>query len=117
MDAARGRWAQLVGRWRRSGLTAREFAESAGINAGTLAYWAWRLKREGAAAAAGQVKRGGRRSTAAVAGARFVELRVERHEDGRFLLELGDGRRLRIPAAFDGDALKRLLTALREAPG
>ena len=117
MDAARDRWAGRVGRWRRSGLTAREFAESAGINAGTLAYWAWRLKREGAEAEGRQVKRGRRSSTAAVQGASFVELMVDRQEDARFLLELGDGRRLRIPAAFDADALKRLLTALREAPG
>jgi hypothetical protein len=113
MEAARDRWAGLVGRWRRSGQTAREFAESAGVNAGTLAYWAWRLKRETSEAEGRQVKRRGG-SSASVQGARFVELIVDTPEDRRFLLELGDGRRLCIPTAFDGDSLKRLLTVLRE---
>ncbi len=112
MDAARDRWAGLVRRWRRSGQTAREFAESAGVNAGTLAYWVWRLKRETSVAEGRQVKR--RRSTASVQGARFVELVVGTPEDGRFLLELGDGRRLGLPRAFDVESLKRLLTVLRE---
>ena len=115
MDAARDRWAGLVRRWRRSGQTAREFGESAGVNAGTLAYWAWRLKSERSEAEGRQVKRRSRSSTASGQDASFVELIVDTPEDGRFLLELGDGRRLRIPAAFDIDSLKRLLSVLREA--
>jgi transposase len=111
MDAARERWAGLVKRWRRSGQTAREFADSAGVNAGTLAHWAWRLKREGKGGNERPVKRG---SSSAPARERrsFVELIVDGPEDGRFLLELGDGRRLRIPAGFDAAALGRLLTVL-----
>jgi DNA-binding transcriptional regulator YiaG len=42
---SRARWERLVGRWRRSGLTSREFAARVGVNRGTLTYWAWRLKR------------------------------------------------------------------------
>ena len=116
MDAVRDRWAGLVRRWRRSGQTAREFAQSAGVNGGTLAYLAWRLKRETTGACSGRAKRRRRRLRAAVQDTSFVELIVDRQQDARFLLDLGDGRRLRIPAAFDADALKRLLTALREAP-
>jgi hypothetical protein len=116
MDAVRDRWAGLVRRWRRSGQTARAFAQSAGINAGTLAYWAWRLKREPTGRHGGKAKRRRRRSGASLQDTSFVELIVDRQEDARFLLELGDGRRLRIPAAFDADALKRLLTALQETP-
>jgi len=107
----------LVRRWRRSGRTAREFAESAGVNAGTLAYWAWRLKREGEAKdrGAGSLKRRRRQQSIAPMGeSSFVELIVDRPEDGRFELELGDGRRLRIPPRFDGAALGRLLTVLGE---
>jgi len=115
MEATRARWAGLVRRWRRSGQTAREFAASAAVNAGTLAYWAWRLKRETAGAGRSKVQRRTRSSRAAVQDASFAELIVDSQEDARFLLELGDGRRLRIPAAFDADALKRLLAALREA--
>jgi transposase-like protein len=116
MGAARDRWAGLVRRWERSGQTARQFAQSAGVNAGTLAYWAWRLKRERTGTHGSKVKRRTRSARAFVQDTSFVELIVDRQDDGRFLLELGDGRRLRIPAAFDADGLKRLLTALRETP-
>jgi hypothetical protein len=102
----------LVRRWRRSGQTAREFAESAGVNAGTLAYWAWRLKREGKGRDDRSLKRRSRRSIAAVGESSFVELIVDGRAGGGFLLELGDGRRLRIPAGFDDGALGRLLTVL-----
>jgi hypothetical protein len=43
-----------------------------------------------------------------------VELIVDRHEDGRFELELGDGRRVRIPMGFDAAALGRLLSVLSD---
>jgi transposase len=115
MDARRDRWAGLVKRWRRSGQTAREFAESAGVNAGTLTYWAWRLKREEKGRDERSVKRRTRRSSARRHERNFVELIVDGHEDGRFELELGDGRRLRIPVGFDATALGRLLTVLGEA--
>jgi transposase len=114
MHVARDRWAGLVRRWRRSGQSAREFAERAGLNAGTLAYWAWRLNRERAAARAPKrVRRA--RATAKDTG--FVELIVDERGSGEFLLEFGDGRRLRIPMQFDADALQRVLAILHEARG
>lgn len=118
MGTTRDRWVGLVRQWRRSGQVAREYAESAGVNAGTLAYWAWRLKREGKAKDRGARSRKRRRRQQSIApmGERsFVELIVDGREDGGFLLELGDGRRLRIPPGFDGAALGRLLTVLGEA--
>jgi transposase len=115
MDARRDRWAGLVRGWRRSGQTAREFAEAAGVNAGTLAYWAWRLKREGKDRDARSVKRRTRSSSKPTRARNFVELIVDRQEDGRFELELGDGRRVRIPVGFDATALGRLLTVLGDA--
>ena len=36
MGTRRAQWAKRVRQWRQSGLMAREFAERAGINAGTL---------------------------------------------------------------------------------
>jgi transposase len=41
---AASEWAQLVEQWKRSGLTARDFAAQAGINPRTLTWWKWRLK-------------------------------------------------------------------------
>ena len=64
MGATRNRWAGLVRRWRHSGETARTFAASAGVNAGTLAYWAWRLKRDGTGAGEPVPRRRPRRASA-----------------------------------------------------
>jgi len=116
MEARRDRWAGLVGRWRRSGQTGREFAESVGVNAGTLGYWAWRLKRERKARGREEKlpKRRARSSIASVSKRSFVELIVDRPNDGAFLLELGDGRRLRVPPEFDAAALERLLPVLAQ---
>ncbi|HUH93510.1 MAG TPA: hypothetical protein VL742_10300 [Casimicrobiaceae bacterium] len=117
MGATRDRWAARVRRWRQSGQTAREFAAAAGVNAGTLAYWAWRLKRDGNGAGGQATRRRRRRSTAPSKHARFVELIVDRPEERSFDLELGDGRRLRIPPGFDGPALDRLLLVLTDRRG
>jgi transposase len=112
MGATRDRWAGLVKRWRRSGQTAREFAESAGVKAGTLSYWAWRLKLEGNGSGKRSVRRRRRSSSATANKASFVELIVDRPEERHFELAFGDGRRLRIPSGFDADALGRLLMVL-----
>jgi hypothetical protein len=39
-------WAKRVERWRDSGLTAEQFADELGINAGNLRAWSYRLKAE-----------------------------------------------------------------------
>ena len=38
-------WQKRVERWRESGLTADQYAGEAGINAGTLKYWRYRLNK------------------------------------------------------------------------
>jgi hypothetical protein len=44
-------WAHLVGAWKRSGLTAKEFGASEGVSAHSLGWWRWRLRsRSGVAA-------------------------------------------------------------------
>lgn len=45
----RKQWEERVARWQESGLSAKEFAAEAGINHCTLAYWKYRLRKEGAA--------------------------------------------------------------------
>jgi len=106
MQTRRAEWAERVGQWRRSGLTAKAFARSAGVNAGSLTQWAWRLGRD--------ARRAGAPAQAAGAppAAAFVEIMAAGGPDERFELELGSGRRLRIPATFDPTALERLLAVL-----
>ena len=109
MRTRRDEWAERVRRWRRSGLPAKEFAHSVGINSGTLTYWACRLGRErrlrDAASPRSEVSR-----PAPDVG--FVEIMAGSGGDCRFELELGNGRRLRIPASFEAPVLERLLAVL-----
>ena len=113
MRTGRAAWARRVQRWRRSGQTTREFAASIGVKPTTLAYWAWRLKREARDA---PPPAGGRAPASGVASAPpFVEVLVDGPAPGGFVLELGDGRRLRIPAGFEAAALTRLLAVLEGA--
>jgi transposase len=42
--AMRSEWAERVGRWQKSGLSADEFAERAGINPKRLVWWRWKLR-------------------------------------------------------------------------
>jgi transposase len=44
---SRAEWAVLVGRWRRSGLTAAEFAERYDFSVHSLRWWSWKLASEG----------------------------------------------------------------------
>jgi hypothetical protein len=99
MRRRREEWRRLVARWERSGHTAAAFAADAGLNVRTLQFWKYALAREATTAGAGSVKG-------------IVELRSVGWSDQRFELELPGGRRLRVPPAFDGDALKRLLAVL-----
>ena len=109
MRTRREEWAERVGRWRRSGLTAKEFARSVGINSGTLTYWACRLGRERRGRDAASPRSGSSRRTPEVG---FVELMAGSGSDGRFEVELGNGRRLRVPASFEAAVLERLLAVL-----
>ncbi len=100
-------WQSRIEQWRGSGLTADKFAAELGINAGTLKFWCYKLnkaKRE----AAGQVALSKRKRTAAAAS--FVEVRTA--SESCFEIELGNGRRLRVPSGFEPEALERLLGLL-----
>ena len=41
-------WIKRVERWHDSGLSAKEFAEQAGVDSDRLRHWKWRLAKEGA---------------------------------------------------------------------
>ncbi|HEV3094606.1 MAG TPA: hypothetical protein VGY30_08855 [Solirubrobacteraceae bacterium] len=104
--ASREEWQKRVERWKDSGLTAKEFAAETGVNVGTLQCWKYKLTRLGS-------ERRRRPSAPASIVSSIVEVRpaAEAAED-RYEIELGNGRRLRVPAVFDAGALKTLLAIL-----
>ena len=112
MKPRRAEWAERVAGWRRSGLTAKEFASSIGVNVGTLTQWAWRLNRE--RRVAGPARQRSRAAVVTSASA-WMEITAAGGADSRFELELDGGRRLRIPATFEPAALERLLAVLGAA--
>ena len=87
MRSKRARWARRVAGWRRSGLTARQYAESVGVNANTLQYWSWRLKSEREA-----MGEAGAGSTPAVSS--LIEVVGSTSIETRFALELRCGLRV-----------------------
>lgn len=106
MRSRREQWEERVEQWRRSGVSAKRFAESIGVKVGTLTHWAWQLGRE-------QRKQRKPGAASTLKSAALVEIvsRPRSHDD-RFELILGNGRRVRIAASFDAPALQRLLAVL-----
>ena len=97
-------WAKRVERWRDSGLTANEFAAELGINARTLSYWKYRLKKEDRVEAAAPA---------------FVEAAVMPAQPASRCGQpvevfIGDVR-LQVPLDFDADQLTRLIAVVRDA--
>jgi transposase len=113
MSSRGAEWAERVGRWRRSGRTAQEFARSIGVKAGTLKYWAWRLGHD--ARKRRRAERPRPRAAARVQPPQFIELIAGAVEDQRFELDLGKGLRLRIPPGFEAAALERVLRVVAGA--
>ena len=99
-------WQKRLERWRESGLTAEQFASELGINAGTLKFWRYKVNK--AVRVTAQERRPVK--PAAVTSA-FVEVRAA-PSDARFEIDLANGRRLRVPSAFDPNALERLIAIL-----
>lgn len=96
-------------RWKDSGLTAAEFAAETGINAGTLQFWSYKLKK-------GFGESATPKSTVphTPVSASIIELRpaAALAPDARFEIELAGGRRVRVPVNFDAAALRALLGVL-----
>lgn len=101
---SREEWELRVKRWVRSGLTAEEFAAGEALSAQSLVWWRGKLRRDGADQAE-DVEPSFVRIDAPnepAAGAELIEV------------ALANGRVVRVPAAFDDDALARVL-AVAEA--
>lgn len=114
----RAEWTKRVQRWRESGQTTAQFAAELGINARTLTYWVWALKREASDKRRGGSEKPGpaarRTATVSGGGAAFVEVRGNTSLAPRFELEVR-GRRLLIPEGFDAQQLRSLLEVLETA--
>jgi transposase len=120
MRTTKDEWAKRVERWQDSGLSSADFAAETGINPRTLMYWKWRLNKEGRdadgadvapSASSPRARRRGGRVLAETAPPPLLEVRATL-TDARFELELGNGRRVRVPSEFEPAALQRLLSIL-----
>lgn len=109
--ANREEWLKRVERWKESGLTAKEFAAETGINASTLQFWRYKLRKPGPASERARRPR----VTSAILSS-IVEVRpAATSGDARFEVELANGRRLRVPAVYDASALRALMAVLEAA--
>lgn len=100
-------WSKRVRRWRRSGLTAKEYGAKAGLNPSTLTYWSWRLSAEQRAAAAAAGSTSGDRGA-------LVEIAVA-HATSPIEIALERGTRVRVAAGADEATLMMVLRALEVA--
>jgi hypothetical protein len=101
----RDKMEHLLGRRERLGLTFKALARESGVPAGTLAFWAWKLRHEALA-----------RQQASPSPAGFVELVARPKEpcvaEGRVEIVLVGGRRVVVPVDIDESQLARLVSAL-----
>jgi hypothetical protein len=102
----RSEWVSEVRRWRQSGQSGPEYAQAHDLDAGTLAWWASRLRTEIAA-------RPRRKSKSEPA---FLAVRVRqspvRPTEGTFEVVLANGRCVRVSGDFDAERVSRLLAAV-----
>jgi hypothetical protein len=103
-------WAKRVERWRASGLTADEFAAEIGVKANTLRHWSWLLGRDTRAPPPAATKRSGSRAIP------FVEVVAPPSScspaSDALEIVVRDSIRIRVPAAFDADLLRRVIAAV-----
>lgn len=120
--ATRAEWERRVARWRRSRLSAKEFAAREGFNASTLAFWSWKLgtcknaeppRRRTRGSSRGMPKPDGGRDTDTSQAFVGFELVAPSVEGSDLELVLDDGLRVRVPAGFDAPTLERMVALLR----
>jgi hypothetical protein len=97
-------WATLIAERAASDLSLREFAAKKGVVASTLAWWGSEIKRR-------KARRAGRTLDAPSIPLVPVTLQEVRAET-TFEVALPGGAVVRVPADFDDDSLRRLVTVL-----
>lgn len=109
--APREVWIKRVERWHDSGLSAKEFAEQAGVDSDRLRHWKWRLAKEGAEPKAAAVE-----SAAVSPPLAFVEVTPtppRDRDDEEIEILAPSGFRIRVPERFDAETLRRVLAVVR----
>jgi hypothetical protein len=96
-------WRRLLGQWRRSGLTARQFCEQQGISQASFYGWRSEIARRDQAATI-------RPSSTPP----FVKLALEGVAPSPLEIVLADGRLLRVRPGFDAALLRQVLRLLEE---
>jgi hypothetical protein len=105
MRTSRDEWRKRVERWKDSGLTAEQCASELGITAKTLQFWKYKLAKP-------EPSSPHPRKRPRAEALPLIEVRPATAGSGAFELELSGGKRLRIPATFEVEALERLLAVL-----
>ena len=108
--APREVWIKRLERWRDSGLSAKEFAEQAGVDSDRLRHWKWRLAKEGI-----EPKAASTQSVATAGALPFVEVTPTPPRDRDEVIEIlvPSGFRIRVPERFDAETLRLVLAAMR----
>lgn len=107
---SRSEWLSDVQQWRQSGKTAAQYAQSHDLDAGTLASWASRLKKEVG------LRLVRSREDKAVPDFLAVQVRQSQSRalevEGTFEVVLANGRCVRVSGEFDAERVSRLLAAV-----
>jgi hypothetical protein len=102
---SRSEWLLEVQRWRQSGESGSAYALAHDLDAGTLAWWASRLKKEA----------GVRRFRRSKPAPSFLAVQVRESRalpvEGTFEVVLANGRLVRVSGDFDIERVSRLLVA------
>ncbi len=114
--SSRAVWVQRVADWQESGLPAKAYAKRIGVKPGTLSHWKWQLGHESRnqeepsalplSSGVAEVHAGGVSFVEVIAGASVAV------DSEPFEVTLVGGRRVRVPARFDVESLRTLLTVL-----
>jgi transposase-like protein len=114
-------WTKRVERWKDSGLSARDFASEMGINPQTLSYWRWKLGKNAGKTPARRKRSGFVEVVADAAGSELPartdpqlmsEPSMAEQPPEPLEIVLRDELRIRVPAHFDPEALRRVLATL-----
>jgi transposase len=111
-------WRERVRRWDASGLSAEQFAAREGCKARTLENWRGRLRKAGSRALSTRRPTQPVRSgfvevlSSAVVGAFTTASAAETQQERPFEVMLPSGARVTVPARFDGESLRALITLL-----